>query len=235
MVTHDLASPLTAILGHAQVLRRKLPAADPAQGQALVIEQSARQMRRLVSDLHGAAAIGAGRFTVAPREADLVAVLEQVVAQQRASAPDRHMPITAPERLDGVWDAQRLGPLATNLLSNAIKYSPPGSEVRVVIDVEDEVVHLSVIDEGPGMLPEQQRDLFRPFSRLARDRSIQGTGLGLYIADTIAQAHGGQITLESAPGHGSTFTVTLPRYPKPARAMDAPEVAPPTSEGRSDV
>jgi signal transduction histidine kinase len=101
MVTHDLASPLTAILGHAQVLRRKLPAADPAQGQALVIEQSARQMRRLVSDLHGAAAIGAGRFTVAPREADLVAVLEQVVAQQRASAPDRHMPITAPERLDG--------------------------------------------------------------------------------------------------------------------------------------
>ena len=156
------------------------------------------------------------------------------VVRSVATSGQSLLRLAAPERLDGLWGPQRLGQVATHLLSNAIKYSPPESEVRVVVAADD-VVRVAVTDEGPGMLPEQQRELFRPFSRLARDRSIQGTGLGLYIANTIAQAHDGQITLQSAPGHGSTFTVTLPRCSLPAPATDAMEVAPPTNEARSDV
>jgi signal transduction histidine kinase len=127
-----------------------------------------------------------------------------------------HLVLEAPERLVGNWDGGRVGQLLANLVSNAIKYSPAGGEVRVALDCIGGEACVRVSDQGIGMSPDQIERLFQPFTRLYRGQEIHGLGLGLYISKAIAEAHGGRIWVESRPGQGSTFTVTLPLPTAPA-------------------
>ena len=100
--------------------------------------------------------------------------------------------------------------MLTNLIDNAVKYSPPGGEVRVDAYANSQAVLVQVSDSGPGIASADQRLIFEKFGRVTGTDAKPGTGLGLFIARSIAEAHGGTIEVRSAPGRGATFTVALP-------------------------
>jgi signal transduction histidine kinase len=213
MVAHDLRSPLAAILGSLQMLTRQAPQAPPTREQRLLqlIETATQSMSRLLEDLRDASATGAGHFAVRAAQHDLVAIARRVVELQQAPAADHQVILDAPARLEGIWDGERLDQLLTNLVSNAIKYSPAGSEVQVSVRGGAGEACVRVSDHGIGLSADQIERLFQPFTRLYHGQEIQGAGLGLYISKAIVEAHGGRISVESAPGQGSTFMVTLPQ------------------------
>jgi signal transduction histidine kinase len=118
-------------------------------------------------------------------------------------APDEPLRLTC--------DPTRLEQVLNNLVSNAIKYSPRGGAVWISISLLGASVHLSVADEGMGIMPEDVDHVFDPFRRTgASKEAIAGVGLGLFVARRIVEAHGGQLSVVSTPGHGSTFTVDIP-------------------------
>ena len=120
------------------------------------------------------------------------------------------MEIALPAALPHVrGDAERLRQLVDNLISNAIKYSDAGGEVMVEAEAENGHVTVRVRDHGPGILPEHHDHIFEKFGRAAGSAK-PGTGLGLFLSRSFAEAHGGTLAVESRPGQGSTFTLTLP-------------------------
>jgi signal transduction histidine kinase len=212
MVTHDLSTPLSALLGYLQWLRRSAGQTTPEKQQWALssIESAATRMCRLVDDLRDAEHTGASQFVLRRAPLDLTEIVRRVVALQQSTTASHHLILDAPEHLEAVWDGERLGQLLANLISNAIKYSPAGGDVRVTVrEVASEAV-VSVSDQGIGLSRAQIERLFQPFTRLYSGREIKGTGLGLYICKAIVEAHGGRIWVESTPDQGSTFTVTLP-------------------------
>jgi signal transduction histidine kinase len=138
-----------------------------------------------------------------------VPVLREIVDLKQRTTAEHELVLEAPERLDGLWDRERLGQLAANLVSNAIEHAPGG---RVVVRLTEQAGEalLSVSDEGPGIPPERAGELFLPFARLGGRGTQEGRGLGLYIVKAIAEEHGGRVWVESTPGRGSTFRVALP-------------------------
>jgi signal transduction histidine kinase len=182
----------------------------PEQHARQMLDRSVFGMQRLVTDLHDAARIGSGRFVVHPKAMDLVAVCRQVLLDQRLAASEHDVTLEAPDRIEGMWDELRMRQLLANLVSNAIKYSPEGGMVRVTIAEDGGEARVAVSDEGVGIDPEGLPRLFQPFTRLSTEARVDGTGLGLYIAKAIVEAHGGTIEVRSAVGRGTTFTVTLP-------------------------
>jgi two-component system phosphate regulon sensor histidine kinase PhoR len=107
-------------------------------------------------------------------------------------------------------DPDRLERVLLNLLSNALKYSTPGTEVRITARAVDGAVAISVSDHGPGISPDDLPHLFERFYRVKATQRKEGVGLGLFIAKTLVEAHGGHISVESEPGKGSTFTFEIP-------------------------
>jgi signal transduction histidine kinase len=212
MVVHDLRNPLTAALGYTQLVRRQVEVAEGSAGQATLnrIERSLRTMRRRVEDLLDSTRLGGGRFVISDAPTDLSELVKQAVEEQQNVGVEHRLVIEGMERLIGSWDADRLRQVVVNLLSNACKYSPAGTEVRVKLRATDATVLLSVSDQGVGIDPEHLGQLFQPFARLGQERTVTGTGLGLYITKGIVEAHGGRIWVESSAGQGSTFYVELP-------------------------
>ncbi|MEA2641552.1 MAG: two-component system, OmpR family, sensor kinase [Chloroflexota bacterium] len=217
MVAHDLKSPLTVLAGYTQHLQRGWSTASPeAVERGLAsIESATARMRRLTDDLHDTTRLLSGQFEVQPVAMDLVPLTRQLLEQPDGAASTPRLLLDAPEQMMGRWDPERIAQLLTNLLSNAVKYASEGAEVRVGIEPMPYLVRLSVADQGPGIPEDRLSELFQPFSRLDRASRIAGTGLGLYIAKGIAEAHGGCITVASTPGHGATFVVELPYEPPP--------------------
>src|SRR5581483_2926281 len=113
-------------------------------------------------------------------------------------------------------DRERLRQVLANLLENAVKYSSTGGEVVAAAGAENGVVRVEVTDTGPGIAPEHAELIFEKFARLDSVAGRPGTGLGLFIARSIVEAHGGTIEVRSVPGHGATFSQTLPVAPRPA-------------------
>jgi signal transduction histidine kinase len=131
------------------------------------------------------------------------------------STPDlaagHNIVIDAPDTLPGIWDGPRLDQVLTNLISNALKYSPGASEVRVQIQRSGDEAIVAVSDTGVGISEEDVAELFKPFARGATpDRNVSGTGLGLFISQQIVERHQGTLSVSSAIGLGTTFTLRLP-------------------------
>jgi signal transduction histidine kinase len=147
-------------------------------------------------------------------ECDLVSVAREMVERFRdeASRSGCAIELVVAENARGMWDRSRLEQVATNLLSNAIKYGP-GRPIEVQVLAGGESATLSVSDQGIGVDPEDAARIFHRFERAVSTRHYGGLGLGLYIVRQIAEAHGGQISVASREGGGSTFTVVLPRRP----------------------
>ncbi|HEY8745172.1 MAG TPA: HAMP domain-containing sensor histidine kinase, partial [Chloroflexota bacterium] len=232
IVAHDLKTPLTNILGYAQLaqrLRGRLMALwhgtpndvdDRLRVGLDKIVDNCRRLHRLVDELQEAFRLGSGRFELQRAPLDLTALVRQIVDEQRAVAPYHQFdPSLPPQSLVGTWDAERLRQIIANLLSNAVKYSPEGGPITVTLRRYDDTAALTVADKGLGIPAADLPSLFQPYSRLHQSRQIKGTGLGLYIVKGIVEAHGGSVSAASpGEGAGATFTVTLPLTPRSASA-----------------
>ena len=218
---HDLKNPLTALIAHVQLLRRhaeRRTLDDAALATGLgAIDTAAGRTVNLIEELLDAAHIRAGRGLELRREpVDLVAMARAVAAEHgRASTQHAIRIESGPDRLVGVWDGSRLERVLANLIGNAIKFSPAGGEVVLRIRREDRAdgawAVLLVDDRGVGI---PAADLPRVFDRFHRGANaagaFAGTGIGLAGAKQIVEQHGGAVTVQSAEGVGSTFTVRLP-------------------------
>jgi signal transduction histidine kinase len=213
---HDLKTPLTTLVARAQLLERRAvrdPSAPADRESLQLLVAEGQRLKRLVLDLLDAARVEQGKL-VGPREAvDLVAVARDVCARL---ATARHpCTVAADGTVVGWYDRQRLEQLLENLIENAIKYCPDGGPVEITIQHDAAGVHLVVVDCGIGIPTEDLPQLFERFHRGANvdDRRFPGMGLGLFICKGIAEQHGGQISVSSRIGAGSTFHVTLPLTP----------------------
>jgi signal transduction histidine kinase len=212
VVAHDLRNPLSVISLKAELLR-ETSTAEKTRRTAESIQQVSQRMEELIRSLLDVAVIEAGRFSVAPVPCDLAEVVRDAcgmfegAAQAKAIALAVHATTTPPV----MADRERVSQVLSNLIGNAVKFTPEGGRVRIEVRPDEEACAVvEVIDTGPGIAP---GDLDRLFDRYwKRDRgAARGTGLGLFIARAIIEAHGGRIWAESRAGSGATFAFRLPR------------------------
>jgi two-component system phosphate regulon sensor histidine kinase PhoR len=216
-VSHELRTPITAIRGAAEALAEGPAATDPGATSFLrmILRQSER-LNSVIEDLLRLSGIErqAEREELVLEDAPLAPVLYNATQACAARAAEKgiEVAVSCPAELRARIDPELLENAVVNLVDNAIKYSGAGSSVRVSAAAEDGAVAIAVRDDGCGIEPRHQERIFERFYRVdpARSREAGGTGLGLAIVKHIAQAHGGRVTVESAPGQGSTFRILLP-------------------------
>ena len=215
--SHELRTPLNGILGMTQILLADSAVAPRHRTQIELLHDAGSTMRALVDDILDVAKIEHGGFTISPRPTDVGALATRVVRLFAAQAETAGLGLDL--SIDGdspqaMVDPDRLTQILFNLIGNAIKFTPEGL-VHVSIstsDGESPMLLLNVRDSGIGIAPEWHDSVFDMFRQVdgARTRNYGGTGLGLAICRQLARAMGGDIALESRPGDGSKFTVTLP-------------------------
>ena len=225
-IAHDLRTPLTAIRTCAGLLLD--PAAEPAPEQrrqlAESIARNADHMAGLVEDVLDLARFRSARIQLQLRRFDARVVVRELATSMAAVVAEhgQQIDITAPDI--PIWvhaDHRRVVQAVLNLLSNAQKFSPDGATIRLSVTITGRAGSTEILwrvsDDGPGISAEDQVRLFERFfvGRSDRGTPLQGTGLGLPIALAIAQAHGGRIEVDSAPGRGSTFTFVVPAVGPP--------------------
>ena len=214
LVSHELRSPMAAVIGAARTLQdrwRMLTAAQRESFLALIGDETSR-LADLVADVLDTSRIEAGTFSYRFEEVDLDRVVGEAV--ETAVLAQQEVPVVAsvPGPLPAIrGDRTRLRQVLGNLIENAVKYSPEGGEVCVSAAAANGAVQIEVRDAGPGIPQDQQRRIFEKFGRVdVPGASKPGTGLGLFIARSIAEAHGGSLEVSSGAEPGSTFTLTLP-------------------------
>ncbi|HVU77466.1 MAG TPA: ATP-binding protein [Gaiellaceae bacterium] len=213
LVSHELRSPMASVIGAARTLQIRWRELQPEQREAFLalIGDETSRLAALVGDVLDTSRIDAGTFTYRFDDVDLGLLVTDSVATAELGQDEVPVRAEMPPKLPPVrGDAARLRQVLANLIDNAVKYSPAGQPVEVRVVPVDRVVHISVNDRGPGVKPGDQRMIFEKFGRAVGSGSKPGTGLGLYIARSIAEAHGGELTVSSAPGRGATFTLSLP-------------------------
>jgi two-component system, OmpR family, sensor histidine kinase KdpD len=208
-VSHDLRSPLMAILTSASALAREDLELDRGDERELVatILGEARRLDRLIGNLLDLSRLEAG---AAPPQPEVWAVDDLVaLALRETGDPGRRIEVDLPEESPTVQaDGQQIERVLANLFENALKYSPDGEPVHVQVVRTANRVLVRVIDRGPGVASADRERIFEPFQRSAGDSS--GAGLGLAIARGFAEANGGRVWAESRPGQGATFVLALP-------------------------
>jgi two-component system OmpR family sensor kinase len=223
--SHELRTPLTSVRGFAELLRQQSTGKEQPGSAVLVasdrIEQAATRMGLLVEDLLMLARLDQQRPLEA-RPVDLLALAADAVSEARLATSDHPVTLVVadPDDLAGPAagppvvraDEAKLRQVIGNLLGNAVQHTPPGTAVTVSVGTAAGQAVLEVADEGPGLRPQDAARVFERFYRVdaARTRASGGTGLGLSIVDSIVAAHGGSVSLQSAPGEGARFRVTLP-------------------------
>ncbi|HWB81651.1 MAG TPA: ATP-binding protein [Nannocystaceae bacterium] len=226
-VSHEFRTPLNSILGLTNLL---LSHADgdlnhEQEIQLGFIRQSCESLYALVNDLldlskmeAGKVSLHIGTFEVAPLFAAMRGMLRPLVPQQRVEL-ELVDPTT---RIEIESDESKIAQILRNLVSNALKFTPSGT-VRVTAEVKGDEVSFHVRDTGIGIPPEHQQRVFDEFYQVDGElqRTLRGTGLGLSLSQHIAARLGGEITLASAPGEGSTFTLTIPRRHPEATELSA--------------
>jgi signal transduction histidine kinase len=229
LASHELRTPLTTLLLNIDQLRRADPAADRRQVIAERLRESARRLSELVDSLLEYARIERGRLSVVSTEVDLPALCEAVLAEHRPQAAHKQLALVlrvAPALAPAQSDPRLLRLVLSNLVGNAVKFT---SEGRVDVELgSDGCRHrLRVRDTGPGIAAEDLPRIFEPWSHLEplRGKHTPGFGLGLALCRQMARALGGEIEVDSKPGGGSAFTLTLP----PLALLPAPTSEQPVS------
>ena len=214
LVSHELRSPMASLIGSAQTLRERWRelAQDQRESFLAVIAHETSRLAALVEDVLDASRIEAGTFTYTFGDVDMGELVRAAVAAAGSGQDEVTVRADVSGPLPRVrGDGKRLRQVLANLIENAVKYSSLGGEVRVVARASDRRMLVSVSDVGPGIAPDEHELIFEKFGRaVLGDNAKPGTGLGLFIARSIAQAHGGSIGVDSAPARGATFTLALP-------------------------
>jgi len=213
LVSHELRSPMAAVIGAARTLQSRWRELQPEQRDAFLalVGDETTRLAALIGDVLDTSRIDSGTFTYRFVDVDVGSLVSESVAAAMSGQDEVPVVAHVGRGLPNVrGDATRLRQVFGNLIDNAVKYSPTGESVDVRVAQRDSGVAVSVADHGPGIASEDQRLIFEKFGRVAVGNSKPGSGLGLYIARSIAEAHGGTIDVASAPGRGATFTVKLP-------------------------
>jgi signal transduction histidine kinase len=213
LISHDLRTPLTSIIGYVELaLEEDLE--DELRGFLQIVERNAARLLVMVNDLLFVARVQAGELSLEPDEVELAEVVRDAVTALEPRAAAKGITLTcALEAVPTVRaDRGRVQQVLDNLVSNALKFTPEGGTVNVSLGLENGRVRLEVADSGIGIGPDDQRRLFQRFFRAesAVNRQLPGTGLGLYISRVIAEAHDGSLSVRSELGQGSTFRLELP-------------------------
>jgi two-component system OmpR family sensor kinase len=214
-VSHELRTPLTAIRGNVDLLRRGAAKSPDELDEALTdIEAELNRMSRLVADLLLLSQADAG-LSLRIETVELDTIVLDVYRQARIIAADSvHVQLGHEDQAVIQGDADRLRQLLINLIINAVKHTPSGGTVTLSLHREAEWVRIIVEDTGRGIASKDLPHIFDRFYRVQENGQITGSGLGLSIAQWIAQAHDGQITVDSEINKGSVFTLWLPRNGK---------------------
>lgn len=213
-MSHDFRSPLTVVRGAIEILRSERPGAlTPGQreltGRA---ERNVHRLEEFAEDLLEMARIEHDAVQLERTEVDACELLREVMEDHRPFAEDRRQTLElACGRAAVVFvDASRLRRAIGNLVSNAIKYAPEGSPIIVRGAAEGAHLRVSVTDRGAGVDPDERERIFERFSRGRRSATVAGAGLGLSIARSLVELHGGRVHCEDSPGGGATFVLTVP-------------------------
>jgi PAS domain S-box-containing protein len=213
LVSHEVRTPLTSILGYLELFGEE-DLTEDQQTYTTIIGRNSERLLRLTTDLLFIAQIDDGKLTVEHDDIDLGTIVAQALTAAAPTALAGGVELTGDESLSLplTGDDGRLAQLLDNLISNAVKFTPAGGTVEVTAGSSGDGVWLEVRDTGIGIDEADQEQLFNKFFRThaATAASIQGTGLGLAISKAIVQAHGGSIEVESTEGVGTTFRVELP-------------------------
>jgi signal transduction histidine kinase len=218
LVSHELRSPMAAVIGAARTLQGRWRSLSSSQREAFLalIADETNRLAALIGDVLDTSRIEAGTFSYSFSDVDLTRLVEDAVATAAIGQDEVRVrtSVSAQQVPPVRGDRERLRQVLTNLIDNAIKYSPSGDEVEVHVEPQNGAVRITVADHGPGIPYDQQRLIFEKFGRADVPGAAKpGSGLGLFIARSIAEAHGGTIEVRSRPDEGATFVLTLPATP----------------------
>jgi signal transduction histidine kinase len=221
-MSHELRTPLNAIIGFSEVLAEKM-FGDLNDKQAEYLQdilESGRHLLSLINDILDLSKIEAGHMQLEAADFDLPSAIDNalILVRERASRRGITLGSTIDERLGMIQgDERKVKQVLLNLLSNALKFTPEGGRIDVSARQGGEVAEVSVADTGIGIAPADQEAVFEEFRQVGTaDKKAEGTGLGLALSRKFIELHGGEISVQSELGRGSTFTFTLPVRPWPA-------------------
>jgi PAS domain S-box-containing protein len=217
-VSHELRTPLAAVHGAAKTLQREgiVPGSDVFEHLLALIAEQSERLAGMVDDILLASRIDSPELGLATEHVDVGPLAAEVVAAARAHASERlQLELVAPSPPPVLADRDRLRQVLTNLVANAVKYSPAGGRIEVELQVRAGQLEIAVRDQGLGIAIADQGLIFEKFYRVDANmsRGVSGSGLGLYICRELVHRMDGTIAVESQPGEGSTFIVTLPLAP----------------------
>lgn len=212
MISHDMKNPISIIVGYTEILLNDYSVDSVFREMLVSIDSSARGLLHLIMNFLDLSKIEAGALRLHRVETDINEVLHQVVRYQG--------PLARVKRIELIEELRPVPPLHVdrvqmdrvfvNLVGNAIKYTPHAGRVSVQTRSDNGTVEVRISDTGPGIPPDQQPQLFGKYQRLSPAAQTEGTGLGLFIAKSMIDAHGGRVCVESTPNQGATFIVSLP-------------------------
>jgi len=216
-VSHELRSPLTSVKGYTSLLLNRWDRLGDDQKKMMLeqVHHDADRVTRLVTELLDISRLETGRLVLRRQMVDIAALIANVMEKVAMEYAELECNVAFPDEMPRVYaDPDKLEQVLTNLIENAAKYASP-KDVRVVGEVDDDTVTVSVHDRGEGIPEADLPHVFRKFFRRDHGRPT-GTGLGLWISQGLVEAHGGHLTVSSIVGEGSVFSFTLP-----TKAFDA--------------
>lgn len=214
MLSHDIRNPLTTIMLSTGLLQNNEDrlTKETKLTHYQLIRSAIKNMDRLLSEVLLIGKADSGKLRCQPKPMALEPFCRQLVKEVQFNIDEKHQLVftSQGELGEALWDENLLRHILGNLLANAIKYSPEGGLIRLELIAETETVILRIQDPGIGIPPEDLKGLFQAFHRAKNVDAIPGTGLGLAIVKRCVEEHGGQISVESEVGVGTTFIITLP-------------------------
>jgi signal transduction histidine kinase len=216
IVSHDLKNPLNTLHLRSHLMVQMLEGSsfekDSLKRNLQMMQRTVRHMNQLIGDLTDVTKIQAGRLTLEKQECTVDEAVEPAIERTRLLARDKGIEFVTKlppsDQMRIVADGARITQVMDNLLGNAMKFTPGGGRIEVTIAPIEKEFQISISDTGPGISTEALSHIFEPYWQVKKTRT--GLGLGLFIAKTLVEAHGGRIWVESSVGRGTTFYFTLP-------------------------
>jgi signal transduction histidine kinase len=214
-MSHELRTPLNAIIGFSDVLNERM-FGDLNERQVEYVNDilaAGKHLLSLINDILDLSKVEAGKMDLDLGPVSISNTLSSAVAMQRERAASKGIELGLDvQAIDSIQaDERKVRQVLFNLLSNALKFTPAGGHIDVSARADNGVVSVSIADTGPGIAAEDAVRIFEEFRQVAGTK--EGTGLGLALSRKFVELHGGRLWVDSTPGHGSTFTFTLPAHP----------------------